>query len=146
MLKYTILAIFALLALSEAAFTINVGQYNWYSDSPCSKPILVNVTFSNGQYSSFRATDGSAYLRNITLNSDSTFTGIGNLYTPGSDRITGYTTVKGVVNNPFNLLVVYNPSSSQNYPGSTQYYNLASCSNSLLSEESHDNMSTGRFE
>ncbi|EFA77504.1 hypothetical protein PPL_12106 [Heterostelium album PN500] len=125
MLKYTIFTIFAYL-------TISVGQYNWFLDpSPCSKPLLVNVTYSNGVYSSFKASDATTtYLTNVTVNSDATFNGFAALYNGTPKRIIGYTTIKGVLRNPFNLIIIYNPAPSLHFPGSTDYYNLVSCSKS----------------
>ncbi|EFA80425.1 hypothetical protein PPL_07259 [Heterostelium album PN500] len=142
MLKYIVLAFIALFAFAHAAPAFSVGQYNWFSDSPCSVPVIVNLTYANGQYSSSRSSDNSPYLRNVTVNSDNTFTGLGTLYKPGTSIITGTTTVKGVINNPFNFMVVYNPSTNPYYAGSNNYYNLVSCS---MATEDHD-LHSGRFE
>ncbi|EFA77509.1 hypothetical protein PPL_12111 [Heterostelium album PN500] len=88
----------------------------------------------------------TTYLTNVTVNSDATFSGSVALYNGTPKRMIGYTTIKGVLSNPFNLIIIYNPAPSLHFPGSTDYYNLVSCSKSLKYEESDDTLTSTGFE
>ncbi|EFA83775.1 hypothetical protein PPL_02842 [Heterostelium album PN500] len=142
MLKYTILVLFVLVSVASSYLYVSQGQYVWQNQGQCSaSPTLVNVTVTKNVVNSFSANYGYPFLVNVTVNPDYTFNGLGALYYPGTWTLNGYTTVKGQIISQYNLLVVYNPSTTPSFGGATLNYLLVQCnsgSSKSISEQQEE--------
>ncbi|KAM9979121.1 hypothetical protein ACTFIZ_000449 [Dictyostelium cf. discoideum] len=118
-----ILAIIVNLVQSQA---LQVGSYARYQEGTCPTPTGgFNITQDHFGYQIINAS-GRNTMANITVNSDSSFTGSGYLYNLNPPYgFSGFTSVKGIVYNQYMFTATY--AKAPGYAGGTFFFQFNSC-------------------
>ncbi|KAM9954110.1 hypothetical protein ACTFIR_009238 [Dictyostelium discoideum] len=119
---------------STQSQTIQTGFWGRIQDNSCPY-LFTNITITQDEYG-YQAmkTSQRPVFANMTIESDNTFTATGYLfYVQPPYGFSGYTSIKGIIYNPFSFQAIYAPSSG--YNGGTYYYSFTSCQSSLFEGE-----------
>ncbi|KAM9979122.1 hypothetical protein ACTFIZ_000450 [Dictyostelium cf. discoideum] len=130
----SLLILVVIFITSTQSQTIQTGFWSRLQEDSCPY-VFSNITITQDEfgYQAMKTLQRPVF-SNMTIESDNTFTATGYLYyVQPPYGFSGYTSIKGIIYNPFSFQAIYAPALGFN--GATYYYSFTSCPSSLFEDE-----------